>query len=840
MIIGEHYLVHYNNLSKKIDNYIMKNLFIYCNENVKLYDIHMASTANNIALGQNMNNGYNVPQLTGNINPNMYVDMVMGGLIVSKFSDIFNKGFELSLKNIVMILLFMLSFEIKDGIKAFVPYIIKQIKESPKLMCYLYEKLIPYCKRYNNKSLCIAVASSNDNNYFFKRDIELSFDESFLIALYNFINKSNKCKFNKKINKVLIPNRKDQIFDEVYFDVEILLDDIENIHIMLNCELKYKINILTDEIKAQMEVNVIENKKDKPKLDDILKDTTNKHTSYIYYTVYYKCPFITYFNESAEIYKKSHYGASSNASWIYKLSHHLYYRYKCSASCHIGMIAWGIFPLLTYVYKPIDELYNYMFDEKNVCIIDPYGIPFTDEEMVSIRALQYKECNFIKDLRNGEHINELVVKGLNTPEKKKEIYQQILELINRNKNENTISKPLSMTLSSKTYFDEAEISKKVLQSISKFQRTESNKIKIFSLSIENEVLTTQKPNPEYEMWLERKNIIEKLTTNINANTSANPSANTSANISANTIMSQLDISFFLNQPIPQKDITIETITKKVKTVNLNELSKNIDALYLKKEDKRKLMTCLSQFKNNKEILEEFSISDKYNILFVGPPGVGKSTSILASASYLQKDLYYLSLNTVKNNEDLMMLFSHVNKNVPNGGIIVMEDIDAMTDIVLQRTEVIDINDNNIILQKIKTNEKNITTLLTNNDDKLTLEYLLNVLQGTLTLSDMIVFVTTNHEGKLDDAFTRPGRFDLILRLDKCNYYQIECIYKTMIKRDIDKNVLKRIKEYTYSPAEIIYHLRNYIFDPHSFSDIDIMKDFITNDKTNEQVIIEIM
>jgi DNA replication protein DnaC len=113
---------------------------------------------------------------------------------------------------------------------------------------------------------------------------------------------------------------------------------------------------------------------------------------------------------------------------------------------------------------------------------------------------------------------------------------------------------------------------------------------------------------------------------------------------------------------------------------LNEIEKNFDTLFLRKEDDFKLRNSLNMFKNHNGILRDMGLQNKFNLLLYGEPGTGKSTTIQAVANYLQKDIYYVDLQKVILNDDLHMIFEYVNKNVTNGGIIVMEDIDAMTDV----------------------------------------------------------------------------------------------------------------------------------------------------------------
>jgi hypothetical protein len=137
-------------------------------------------------------------------------------------------------------------------------------------------------------------------------------------------------------------------------------------------------------------------------------------------------------------------------------------------------------------------------------------------------------------------------------------------------------------------------------------------------------------------------------------------------------------------------------------------------------------------------------------------------------SYLQKDIYYVNLKEVETNGDIQMIYDYVSKNVSNGGIIVYEDIDCMSDIVLKRTEDV--------------KEMSVNDMVEVEDDRLNLSYFLNLLQGCLTPDGSINILATNFKDKLDPAIFRSGRMDLVLELKPCSRYQIRNIFRKMMMR----------------------------------------------------------
>lgn len=342
---------------------------------------------------------------------------------------------------------------------------------------------------------------------------------------------------------------------------------------------------------------------------------------------------------------------------------------------------------------------------------------------------------------------------------------------------------LKLTIYDKNDFDIDLISDAFIKTIYDQHTEKNNAIKIYTIHLKTTHKTSEKPNPAYAEWEERRKLLEKENS---------------------SVMKDLGML-----TIPPKTITETTSEKNIACRQLNTVTKSMETLYLQQRDKTKLLSCLRQFRDKKEIFVEFGIPNKLNIMMYGAPGTGKSTTIQAIATYLAKDIYYLDLQNVKTNADLQMLLDYTNNNVPGGAIIVMEDVDAMSNIFHKRADV---------------RTRTTAELIADETEKLSLEYLLNLLQGTLTIDGSIFLMTTNHINFLDSALIRPGRFDLLLELKPANHYQINCIYEKMMARKLSPEILSRIPEYKHTPAEIIYHLKNYLFE--NVSDAEIWADFV--------------
>jgi ATP-dependent 26S proteasome regulatory subunit len=99
------------------------------------------------------------------------------------------------------------------------------------------------------------------------------------------------------------------------------------------------------------------------------------------------------------------------------------------------------------------------------------------------------------------------------------------------------------------------------------------------------------------------------------------------------------------------------------------------------------------------------------------------------------------------------------------------------------------------------NNTNIPILC--NEEPITLDDILNSWDGIRETPGRILIISSNHYNKLDNALTRPGRIDITHELSNASHNTIFEIYLHLFGNKIDKTKLKKVKEYFYSPAELI-------------------------------------
>jgi SpoVK/Ycf46/Vps4 family AAA+-type ATPase len=255
-----------------------------------------------------------------------------------------------------------------------------------------------------------------------------------------------------------------------------------------------------------------------------------------------------------------------------------------------------------------------------------------------------------------------------------------------------------------------------------------------------------------------------------------------------------------------------------------------------------LQKYLKNFKNFRDRYDKFGMPYRGGILLSGVPGCGKSSTILATATFLMKDIYYLDLGQIKNNEELKLCVEFLRTNSKSGGIVIFEDIDCMTPIVLKRNN-FSVNetvpgisngntDNSLSSNIVNTNlqSKKASSIFTDDDSQpLSLSFLLNVLDGTMAPEDVIFMMTTNYEKLLDPALIRPGRIDLKINVTHCTRYQLRRIYKDLYDKTMPEEIIERFPENKWITAKVILHLFHNSFN-RTMSVEKLMESFLTGPK----------
>jgi hypothetical protein len=279
--------------------------------------------------------------------------------------------------------------------------------------------------------------------------------------------------------------------------------------------------------------------------------------------------------------------------------------------------------------------------------------------------------------------------------------------------------------------------------------------------------------------------------------------------------------FYFNEvpaePITQQEMMPDGVQKKTYrwenmpkmiSFHMNEFktSKSFANVYGNHVDE--LKERLDLFVNHPEWYMDRGIPHSLGIMLHGVPGSGKTSTIKAVAKDTHRHIFNLSLRPYTTQRQLTSLFFNetvvVNSydgakqtyKIPlNRRVYVIEDIDCLTDVVLDRS-----------LPKSNTYD-------TKEGESLTLSFLLNLLDGVLETPGRILIMTSNFPEKLDKALVRPGRIDVKIEFKNatCEFIMdmINKFYETQKRLDTIPQELNNV----FTPAEVMESLCMYFKDP---------------------------
>jgi len=262
------------------------------------------------------------------------------------------------------------------------------------------------------------------------------------------------------------------------------------------------------------------------------------------------------------------------------------------------------------------------------------------------------------------------------------------------------------------------------------------------------------------------------------------------------------------------------------------------------DNKNVLMEKLLFFENNRAWYEAEGHPYTLGVALHGPPGTGKTSVIKCMANMLKRHLIVIPLNKIKTQRDFSKYYfeSQYNKNNRAGSIdfdkkiIVLDDIDCMSDLVKCRSDVTPEKGDEapLTLEIMKTisdivskdhNENNtdvLKHLLSKEDDNITLAFLLNIIDGIRETPGRILIITSNYYNHIDEALRRPGRIDFPLEMKNASVATICEMYKHYYGKDLPKECLNCLKDGVLSPAQIV-NIRLQTGDCDKFVEILISK-----------------
>ena len=240
--------------------------------------------------------------------------------------------------------------------------------------------------------------------------------------------------------------------------------------------------------------------------------------------------------------------------------------------------------------------------------------------------------------------------------------------------------------------------------------------------------------------------------------------------------------------------------------------------------KEMIITHLDAFRNNKITQENIFIDNNLGFLLHGTYGTGKTFFISAVANYLNRSVLTINFVKVKTKSKFRQImtqenvskyvicfdeFDYLLTNVIDNDVK-QSEADVKFKIKTLSEQLVGLKDNKPGFDQI-TNE--IKTLMEGGiSDNLTYEFILSELSGITGVHNRVIVATTNFVEKIPKALLRPGRFDIILHLDKFNKAEIiELLIKLYnpskeVIRTLDK---VKFKENYFTPSDIIINKHKY-------------------------------
>jgi len=185
------------------------------------------------------------------------------------------------------------------------------------------------------------------------------------------------------------------------------------------------------------------------------------------------------------------------------------------------------------------------------------------------------------------------------------------------------------------------------------------------------------------------------------------------------------------------------------------------------ENKQELIEYIDQFKRIPDDYtraaelryEHFGMTFRATMLLYGPPGCGKSSFIRGVLNRTGKYGIYVQWSKIKTCATFTSIFRsrtiNGRKLALNDLCFIFEDFDANSSQVLKTRELIEPK----LEPKKELTLEDFTKIVHKPDDELSLDCILNTLDGVNELHNCIIIFTTNYIDRIDAAFMRSGRID---------------------------------------------------------------------------------
>ena len=176
----------------------------------------------------------------------------------------------------------------------------------------------------------------------------------------------------------------------------------------------------------------------------------------------------------------------------------------------------------------------------------------------------------------------------------------------------------------------------------------------------------------------------------------------------------------------------------------------LDSIILDEGVKERILADVEDFLSSSKWYYDRGIPYRRGYLLHGPPGSGKSSFIQGLAGELDYNIAMLNLSEHGLTDDRL---NHLLTVIPRRTLILLEDADAAF-----------------------SNRRTQTDADGYRGANVTFSGLLNALDGVASAEERILFLTTNHVERLDEALIRPGRVDMTVRFGEATRWQADHLW----------------------------------------------------------------
>ena len=236
------------------------------------------------------------------------------------------------------------------------------------------------------------------------------------------------------------------------------------------------------------------------------------------------------------------------------------------------------------------------------------------------------------------------------------------------------------------------------------------------------------------------------------------------------------------------------------------------------EQRKQVRDRVKFFLEHRDWYEKKGIPYTLGFMFHGPAGTGKTSSIKAIANAGRRHIINIQLSEIKTKQQLQHLFFNDEIHVFNGvntekytipvaeRLYVIEDIDAMGDVVLSREW------KKPVVEEKKKEDDIFGDRKQEEKDTFDLSFLLNLLDGTLEANGRIIAFSSNYPERIDKALIRPGRVDMIVHFKRCSRAVLKEMVDSFYEQDIEIPDDQTLDD-KWTPAEAIRILFQNFGDP---------------------------